>query len=94
MKNSIDADAYVLTTEMVSKELSFAPFPTHQNYDETVVDVGDVRIEAFFPQNIELDRAKVEPYGWVKRNMEGLRLLFGWIFVSIRQGRFKFHNLP
>jgi hypothetical protein len=94
MKNSIESDAYILVTEAVAEELSFSPFPTHKSYEETVTDIGEVRVDAYFSQKLDLDRVNVEPYAWSKRNFEGLRLLFGWIYASLKKGRAKFHKLP
>ena len=94
MKNSVDADAYMLITEAVSKELNFVPFPKHKSYKELVTDIGTTPVEVYFSQDIDLDRTKAEPYGWSKRKLEGLRLLFRWVLVGLRKGRSKFHNMP
>jgi hypothetical protein len=94
MNNSIGSDAYILVTEAVAKELSFSPFPTHKAYEETVIDIGPCGLFEYFPKKFGLDRVNVEPNAWSKRNLGGLRLLFGWIYATLKKGRAKFHNLP
>jgi exosortase/archaeosortase len=94
MKNSIDSDSYMLTTEAVSKELNFAPFSKQKSYKELVTDIGTTPVEVYFSQDTDLDRSKAKPYGWAKRKLEGLRLLFRWILGGLRKGRSNFYNMP
>jgi len=94
MKNSVVADGYILVTDDVDKELSFAPFPTSKSYQETVTDIGPVQVKAYFPENLDLDRESTKRNPWRKRKLEGPRLLLGWLSTRLKKGRAKFHNLP
>ncbi|MGJ8615393.1 MAG: DUF2652 domain-containing protein [Sulfitobacter sp.] len=94
MKNSIEADGYILVTEDVAKELSFSPFPMSKSYQETITDIGLVRVEAYFSQDLGLDRDSAKQNTWRKRKLEGPRLLIGWLATRLKRGRATFHNLP
>lgn len=94
MKNSVNADTYLLTTEAVSKELCFSPFPVQKSYKELVSDIGSTPVEVYFSQKLELDRENVDACGWATRKLEGLRLLLGWFLVNLKKGRTNFHNMP
>jgi class 3 adenylate cyclase len=94
LKNSIEADNYILVTDAISTLLDFEPYGKSKKYHENVEDVGTIEVKAFFPPERELDRRGVRPLTRVRGNVEAMRLFIARFISKLRRGTRWFRNLP
>jgi hypothetical protein len=94
MKNSVEADEYVLVTDAISQELEFEPYLTNRTYQETIKDVGTIRTKAYFPTKQFLARNGKKPLTRPRGNLEAMRLFAAGLLARLRGTRRSFQNLP
>jgi hypothetical protein len=94
LKNSIEADEYLVLTDDVVKEIASEPFPKKQRIVESVDDLGEVGIVVYQPQVEPLARPQSSPLV----TLEGLKTALsrsGRAAAEMRtRGNRVFQNVP
>ena len=94
LKNSVEADNYILATDDIASLLNSDPYGSSQKLVEKITDVGSVSLTAYHSEGDKLERHGVRPFTRPAACLEAIRMFAARAIAKIRGTKRTFHNLP